>query len=324
MKYWKPAFSILGVLALAIIVRDYGATRLYQELSHAGWLALPLILTFIPTLICYSLAWQLCTDATPNQQSNLALSANFFRFTVISIAWNNLSPFLKVLGEPIKVSMLSELIDRKSAIRSVVIYNIVHLIGTVGAFLLVAILIPWIFDPSPSIKIACYASIAIFLALIGLLLWLPNVGQRLLLNKRIKRIRLAGLWLRWGFHKIARFYREKKAALVIAIALEIFARFIEGLTFFVAFKIVAQPLPFLHSTFLEVGRALFDNIFFFVPYQMGSREFGVSILLDSVLNTPKGAYVAAALLYRMVEIVWMLIGYVLWVKTSALQAQKDR
>jgi hypothetical protein len=311
LKYWKAVFSILGLGALTLLVHDYGFDRLRHELFNAGWLTLPLLLTFVPTLLCYSVAWQLCTDSP-----TIALTPRYFRFTVISIAWNNLSPFLKILGEPIKVSLLSRHIDTKHALRSVVIYNMVHLIGTVAAFLVAALLIPPIFDPAHGVKVACYSSVGLFILIVILLIWLPKFLHRQMARRSFKRLRAANLWIRWSFRSISRFYAEKKAAFIIAVVIEVLARFIEGVTFYVAFQIVRQPMPLLNAAFLEVSRALFDNLFFFIPYQVGSREFGISVFLESVLKAPKGAFVAAALLYRLVEIAWMAIGYALWVKSG--------
>lgn len=80
-----------------------------------------------------------------------------------------------------------------------------------------------------------------------------------------------------------------------------------------AFLIIREPIALVDSAFLEVGRALADNAFFFVPYQMGSRELGISLFLREVLGSPAGGFVAAAFLYRLVEIAWMAVGYMLWI-----------
>ncbi len=318
MKYWKGIFSLLGFAALFFIIHDYGFDHLRHQLEFSGWLIVPLILSFIPTLLCYSLAWQLCTGNrhTRSSESFFKLSFHYFRFTIISIAWNNLSPFLKVFGEPAKVSLLSEFTDTKNALRSVVIYNMVHLVGTVLAFLAAALLIPPIFRPGHTVELLCYGAVALFFVILALLLWLPKLTHGFLRKHKFNRLRAASLWTRWSFRQVTKFYTTQRTAFSSAVLLEVLARFIEGFTFYVAFRIVGQPLTFLSSAFLEVGRALFDNLFFFVPYQVGSREFGISILLENVLHASKDAFVAAALLYRLVEIFWVALGYALWVKSG--------
>ena len=95
---------------------------------------------------------------------------------------------------------------------------------------------------------------------------------------------------------------------------EIAARFIEGATFYVAFRSLAQPVPALECGLLDVGRALVDNLFFFIPYQVGSREGGMLLLATGALAIPGRATVSAAVFYRLVEIFWTGIGYLLWIQ----------
>ncbi len=310
MSWLRWLFGALGFGSLAWIVHNYGLDRLTQELLRSGWYLVPLVLTFVPTLFCYSLAWQLVTGAEASRPGHIL---RFFRFTAISIAWNNLSPFVKVLGEPVKVTLLEEITDRKNAIRSVVIYNIVHLIGTLGAFVVAALLIPFVYPVTDTVRLSCWLSVAVFTGIAGLLFWLPRLAHGFLRCRELRSLRHAALWVRWSLHKINVFFANRGATLVAAVSLEIAARFVEGLTFWVAFQIIQEPLSLVDSSFLEVGRALTDNAFFFVPYQVGSRELGISFFLQEVLGSHAGGFVAAAFLYRLVEIAWMAIGYMLWI-----------
>lgn len=316
MKFFKFLFTVFGCVSLALLLRNYGFSTLVQNLTLVGWHVFPLALTFIPTLLCYSLAWLLVTDCS-NAKSKVPLPVRFFFMMVTSIAWNNLSPFIKVLGEPIKAAMLSKHIERKSAIKSVVIYNIVHLIGTVGAFLLAAILIPFLFPVNHDVRLICFILVGVCLFLVVLLLTLPQFAHALLKKKSFQKLRAVSLSLRWSFHKIHVFYRRRHLALILAILLEIAARFLEGLTFYYAFILLGEPISALSAAFLDVGRALADNVFFFIPYQVGSREIGVRFLLEKVLAVPVRGAVTVALLYRMVEIFWMILGYILWTREGS-------
>jgi len=119
--------------------------------------------------------------------------------------------------------------------------------------------------------------------------------------------------LRWSISEMESFFCEHYVRVILAICLEVAARFVEGLTFYLAFSLLGQHLSLLTSALLDVGRTLFDNIFFFIPYQVGSREQGVLVLLEQVFGQETKVYLSAAFLYRLVEVIWVLVGYVLWV-----------
>lgn len=320
MTWLKALFSFLGFASLFYILQSYGFGNLSRDFTSIGWQIFPLSLTFIPTLLCYALAWLSVTEIS-SEQTQKSLLLPFFRMTVISIAWNNLSPFVKVLGEPVKAVLLEKYISRKRAIKSVVIYNIVHLIGTVGAFLLAALLIPFLFPVTENIRWICFTLVGICLLLTLFLFTAPRWAHGALKKRRFQRLRKVSLHLRWSFHKIQFFYRNHRAALLFSVTLEIFARFVEGITFYYAYRILQQPISALSAAFLDVGRALADNVFFFIPYQVGSREWSVGFITESVLGISATGFVTAALLYRLVEIFWMILGYILW--TSAGKSAKS-
>ncbi|MGZ3653067.1 MAG: hypothetical protein ACXWSC_17935, partial [Bdellovibrionota bacterium] len=62
------------------------------------------------------------------------------------------------------------------------------------------------------------------------------------------------------------------------------------------------------------GRAIVDNLFFFIPYQVGSREGGIVMLAEHALGLSGAAAVSAAVFYRLVEIFWTGVGYLFWIQ----------
>jgi hypothetical protein len=317
MRYWKIAFGFLGFFSLYFIINDYGFATLVSDLKKVGWQFVPLSLTFVPTLLCYTMVWYLVTDR-PQQvkaslKNRLIFFAGLFRATIIAIAWNNISPFIKVLGEPIRLLELNRFLpDQRLALKSLLIYNLTHTMGTILSFVIAAITIPYLFDVSEQFKLLLLMSVFIFAALLSLFWVLPWLLKRGLRFKLFQKLRRTSLWLRWSVHKISQFYANHYWALLAALGFSVSARFIEGLTFYYAFKILGQPISLLNSAYLDVGRSLADNVFFFVPYQLGSREYAVGFLIKNVIRDGGAFFVAAALFYRLVEIVWMVIGYCLW------------
>lgn len=315
--WWKLAFGVLGLGSLSLILRDYGYGALARDLAHVGWRLLPLSLTFVPTLCCYTMVWYLVTDRTPGIHESWKKAAqlwgSMFRITVISIAWNNLSPFIKLLGEPIRLVELRKVLpDKRRSLRSVLLYNLTHTMGTILSFIIAALTIPLLFDVGHELRKLLWISVFGFVSVLSLFWLLPWLIQRGLKLAKIDGLRRASLWLRWSVHKIRRFYKNHKLALVSALIFSVSARFIEGLTFFYAFQIFGENLHFITAAYLDVGRTLADTAFFFVPYQLGSREYAVGFLLEHVFLIGGKTFIGGTLLYRLVEIIWMIIGYFWW------------
>lgn len=307
---WKALFSVLGLASLAWILHGYGFNKLYLDTLSLGWWAIPLALSFVPVAACYALAWHLTLpELGPRHFPRL------LRFTFSSIAWNNLSPFVKVLGEPVRVVLLEQLVSRKAAIKSTVLYNLIHTLGTLLAFLIGTSIILFAFPVSASFRIGFLALLGVFTALFLLAYFLPQLkvgGRRKPLEKTL--LWKIGFWIRWAMAKIRVFRRAHPWRFWIGIFVETLARFVEGFTFYVAFRALGDAVSPFQAALLDVGRALMDNIFFFIPYQVGSREASLLLLCKNVLHVGESAAVSVAVFYRLVEILWMAIGYMLWMR----------
>jgi hypothetical protein len=232
-----------------------------------------------------------------------------------SIAWNNLTPFLKVGGEPAKVFMLSPLVGQDRALRSVIIYNMIHLLGTLTAFVIAAMLIPLVFDLPSIQRSLCFTVAGIGVLGLMLMLKLPSVGgSRTSAAEESGRMARAIQWLRQSLAEVASFYRDFTLRTFVAALLETAARFFEGLTFFVAFLFLKKPIALGVAALLDVGRTLLDTVFFFVPFQLGSREGSVLFLMQNLFGIPSDGYLTAVLMYRLVEIIWIAFGYSFWIQ----------
>lgn len=308
---WKWAFALAGLASLFFILRNYGFAKLIIDIESLGWWAVPISLSFLPVLILYSAAWWLVTP-----KAKISSFPSFVQLTTIGIAWNNLSPFVKILGEPIKVSLLQKHISKKDSLKSVILYNLVHTYGTIGAFITGAALILWVYPVPVGFRTGFLVLIGLSSLLLLVLTQIPKIipsskrkGRRTFLSK-------TGFWIRWSFSKIRVFSNQHPARFWLAVLLEISARFVEGLTFYIAFYALANPITVAQAALLDVGRAVLDNLFFFIPYQVGSREASVQFLAENVLTSGHGSAISAAIFYRLVEILWIGIGYILWINAG--------
>lgn len=316
MKWLSGAF---GFICLYYILSQYGFGQIAKDIEGLGWWAIPLVLSSLPVLTLYGLAWWLVTPSL-----GVSTIPNFVRFTIITIAWNNLSPFVKILGEPIKVLLLERYIPRKDALKSLLLYNLVHIYGTIAAFLIGAISILAFYPTSGRVRWGFTAIIVIAILLFKLLYFTPywlKKGAR----KKKKKISFwlkLSFWMKWSNSKIRIFYKKHPYRFLLSVFLETLSRFVEGGTFYIAFLALGDRIGILEATLLDVSRALFDNLFFFIPYQVGSREGTILMLTQHVFNSGAKAAVGAAVMYRLVEICWMVFGYILWI--SAGNSRKSK
>lgn len=314
-KKIKIAFSLIGLLSFIRIIESYGLGVIQEEIQRSGFLLVLIILTFIPTLLCYSVSWLLVTEhhLISGNFSTLKKIVLFTKFTTISIAWNNLTPFLKVGGEPLKYLMLKDHLTRKEAITSTINYNIIHLLSTVLSFIIGAFFLMAFYPISSkgflfSMVLILFFCFAFFMS-------------ATLVKQKIKKsnsgfghhyIRLAYINLFVIKKRLMNFYVKYPRAFLLSLFFDTSARFIEGLTFYFGFQLIKKPITLFSAAFLDIGRTLADTIFFFIPYQVGTREQSVHFFMEKVLLINSSGFLTVVLYYRFVEIVWIVIGYLIW------------
>ncbi len=311
-KKIKWVLTFVGLVSFLHIVEGYGHHALKEEIQKSGLFLTLIILTFIPTLICYSLSWMLATEHHLMKGDLGKKLFIFTKITTMSIAWNNLTPFLKIGGEPLKYLMLKEHLSKKEAINSTITYNIIHLLATALSFVIGASILILFFPISREASLFLYCLILFLLSLFGVGYFIVQKRWAILTNIRQKTFRKILVNLYLIKKRLLDFCEKYPKAFLSSLFFDTLARFIEGLTFYFGFLLIQKPIGFLTASCMDIARTLADTIFFFIPYQVGSREQGVQFFMERVLQVNSTGFLTATLYYRLVEIAWMFIGYILW------------
>lgn len=315
---FRIIFTLLGLAALVHIVSRYGIAQIVTEFKESGWAMVFLALTFIPTLVCYSISWLLATDHKKMNMSFMRKIVIFSQYTAMSISWNNLTPFLKVGGEPLKYLMLSRHLTRGDAISSTVNYNIIHLISTGLSFIIAAVILTFGYGFNAIVAYSLLAFCLVFAVfLYGIYRVMHSDFSSILKKTRSRRIKVIFINLQIGLRRLLFFYQKKPKAFVLSLFVDLFARFIEGITFYFGFLLLKNPISLLSSSLLDVGRTFIDTLFFFIPYQMGSREEGVRFFMEKILLINSSGFLTVVLFYRFVEIFWIVAGFSLWASSKS-------
>ena len=110
--------------------------------------------------------------------------------------------------------------------------------------------------------------------------------------------------------QISLLHRQKKSTFYSSLLLEYTARIISSGEVWLILNVIASDVSFVSCIIILAFSSLMANLLFFMPMQLGGREGGFALAVDGMRMA--GAYgVFAALLTRVRELVWIVIGLAL-------------
>jgi hypothetical protein len=105
-------------------------------------------------------------------------------------------------------------------------------------------------------------------------------------------------------------HRDQRGRLMAAIAVDYLSRVVAVGELLIVAYAVGNAMSWSAATMISGLSALAVNIFFILPYEMGSRE-GSLYALFALAGVPASVGMIAAVLTRIREIVWCLLGLLL-------------
>ena len=110
--------------------------------------------------------------------------------------------------------------------------------------------------------------------------------------------------------QIALLHRQKKRTFYSALFLEYTARVVSCLEIWLILNVLTTNVSFTDCCLIAAFSSLLANLLFFLPMQLGGREGGFALAVGGL--SLSGAYgVYAALITRVREMVWIVIGLAL-------------
>jgi Lysylphosphatidylglycerol synthase TM region len=305
-------FGLMGCVGLYALLKSYGLAKIATDISELGWGFGLIALSYLPMFVFGAAAWWVLTDFGFRRHRPWHDIWNYMAINLVANSWNNIAPFVKALGEPLRAVLVAREIPMKRAVRSVMMFNLAQALGTISSFSLGAMVAPLIYPlRGRALQFSLgVAALALLLnLLIAFFLFRPAKRGR---RKKNAKSRQALYWLRWAGHQIRKYARHKPGRLAAGAGLTIVARFSEGVMFYAIFAVMGHPLSILDSVMLSIGRGVADHLFFFVPYQVGTREASMVFVLSQLLQKPGENAVSAMLIFRLGELTWISFGFVLW------------
>lgn len=321
-KTYNSIFLVLGLCTLAWMVYKIGIDTIFQNILKTGIWFLPVIGIWIFIYLLNALAFREIIYEEKLQHTNVALPG-VFKVTVTGYAINYITPFIALGGEPYRVMELRQKLNINKATSSVLLYNMLHMLSHIVFWMLSVIVIIIFLRPTGLALAGCIATFIIFFALLywvfvkykkGLLMvtfnWLAGLP---FLKKRIQHfIEKRSSNLTEIDNHITELFSLRNGTFYASLFFEFFARVIGCFEIYFIGIALGSNMSVLQAFIISAGSSLFANMIFFSPMQLGAREGGFILALQSIgFAGAASAGVFMSLVTRIRELVWIFIGLML-------------
>ncbi|HEX2721666.1 MAG TPA: lysylphosphatidylglycerol synthase domain-containing protein [Gemmatimonadaceae bacterium] len=304
-----------GSAALAFLIIRANPRQLADDIRHAEWAVPAIVAVYGIVYVFNTAAWRLTMVQPPRLSFGRAYVVGVAAFAI-----NYMTPFASIGGEPFKIVAASQWMGASKAAASVLNFRLIHmqahlLVFLTGVVLAFALLPPGaIATPVLALMAAALIALAALLFAIhrgGALARIFDVLERLpLLRQVVARFANRRAAMVEVDRQMIAFHKASPARYYGALVFEYGARVFAMLEFFIIARAVGHPVTFGTAFLIGGFSSLVVNLFFFMPFNVGSKEGGLYMIF-AALGLPARLGVAAAVLSRLRELTWIAIGLLL-------------
>lgn len=314
-RRWQLVLAVVGTLLLVVMVRVIGLHALMIGVNRVGWILLPILAVQFVAYALNAWAWWITIPGGPDRPSY----AMILRTSLIGFAMNFVTPMVNAGGEPYRVAALAPRFGVAGATGSVLLYAMVHAVSSLLLWLAALIMAAFIFA-GRGIGLASFLLGAV-LVLIALVVVLRGHqgGFVVTVARWLSRLRLRRLsdWLERREQGLARvdeqivaIWQQRRATLMAAFGIDLLSRLVAALEFVLVARALGLELGIITAITMWGLLALGMNLFFFFPWELGSRE-GSLYAITQLAELPDSYAGLAIIASRLRELVWAAIGMAL-------------
>jgi len=310
----RLVFLAVGLIVLGGLIWHIGLSQIWEPVERVGFLAFCAILT--PLLVVYLLetyGWSL----TLGQWTSRIGFVRLFMVRMAGEAINVTTPTAMLGGEPIKaylltryeIPMVEGLASVVTAKTIMVIAQILFMLSGLGATL-------WLVRESEYNVLVAFVSLGLLASVVFLFLMLQRygIGMGLLTIAETCRIRSQRLEayrpeLLELDRTIRTFYRERRRTFLLSLGVHFVAWLTELFEVYAIFYFLGAEVGWLASFSIAALAVLIKGSVSMIPGGLGAQEGGYLFLLMA-LGYSEVTGISFALLRRIREILWILIGLV--------------
>lgn len=321
---YRNIFLAFGIVAVFIMMFtfDMDYNELWINLKRAGYYFPLIVFLWLFVYLINTLSWyEIIRDGKQSYVPFLKL----YKFTVSGFALNYVTPVGLMGGEPYRIMELKSYVGVERASSSVILYVMMH-ISSHFCFWLFSVLLYLFLYPinvAMGVTLGLITLFCLFFAILfvrgyryGMAVASLRMCSRIPFVKKyaVKFIENHNDKLKAIDDQIALLHQKRKRTFYAALALEFAARVLSCLEIWLILTILTSNVSFADCILIAAFSSLFANLLFFLPMQLGGREGGFALAVGGL--SLSGAYgVYTALLTRVRELVWIVIGLVL-IKTG--------
>lgn len=322
-KKYQNIFFIFGLAVLIIMVTQLDFADAWQKIQHAGYWFFAVVVLWAFLYIFNTAAWfTIIRSQTKNQEERKSISFHWlYKVTVSGFALNYATPGGLMGGEPYRIMELTPKIGTERATSSVVLYAMTHIFSHFW-FWLISIFLYILTQP---VNLFMGTMLTLTFAFCISAIWFFLTGYKKGLAIRVMNlVRHIPFIKKWAEpfvanHKeeldridtqIASLHNQNPRTFLTVVLLELSCRICSALEIFFILLVLLPSVNYFDCILILAFTSLFANMLFFIPLQLGGREGGFLMSITGLgLTTSAGVFVA--LLVRIRELIWTVIGLLL-------------
>ena len=318
MNKFKTFYLIIGVALLFYVFSETDLKLLWSNLVVTGYGIFFVLAIYGIAFWVDTIAWQF---TLPSTRFNWIY--NLWKVRMVGAAFGKLLPFSAFGGAPIKGYLLKKHygIGYREGAASIILVESTHMLSMVF-FMASGVCLISFYSGFPN---SYYAFLKISLGVL-------SVG--ILGFYLIQRFRLTSFVGRWVskrsmgrklekfiYHlqefdeRLVQFYTQKRSLFYGAMGLNLLNWYLGALEIYIILYFLGHPISIAESIILETFVEIVRAGTFFIPGTLGSQEAAFLLATGAITGDP-ALGVATALIRRVREIVWLILGFSLGWKYS--------
>jgi len=322
----KIVVLIFGLAIFTYLVWDFGVDNILLNIRRTGWWFLPVIGIWSIVYVFNAFAWYVILR---DHAKNIRFTT-MYTLTVTGFGLNYVTPFLNLGGEPFRILSLRDTVGLHRAVSSVILYNMVRMMSHFFFWIGAIVMAVFLFPITPTFGLVLCAIFVLVLLLIffffsrhkkgffeSFLIW---VGTKRSLHRVVSRLEPRRDALLKIDEQIKQLYNGHRHTFYEALTLEFLARVVASLEFFFILRAIGFTPSYAEALYINAGSSLILNLLFFVPFELGTREGGLYLVMESIgYSAGIGVYMGIA--NRVREFFWIIIGFLFILITGRRQVK---
>jgi glycosyltransferase 2 family protein len=317
MNYVKPLCLVLGVLLLALAVRDMDMAAVLNHVQELGLLGMVFVLMFFAATFLMDVAgWQLTLLAVP---LNLRWLWRLYLVRTAGEAINNITPFGSLGGEPVKALILKTRYGvgyQDSGVSLVLAKTLILMALVVFLALGFGLLLP-AERLSDSYKAIAALGLCGLATGIGLFFLMQRyrvsswVGRHLGTHSAGFRWERAVRLVHELDERVAGFYTAHRGRMLGAFLFALLNWLMGVGEVYAVMYLLGHPVSFVDAWIMEALVQLVRAGTSFIPSSLGAQEGTFKVVCAALTGDPSLG-LACAVVRRVREIIWIAAGIGLW------------